>query len=300
VGSLLGLLNRIDRRILYLLVGLGCVFPLLFPLGLPIGTTDAVEALFRRVEETPPGSVVLISFDYGPSTAPENDPMADALMRHCLARGLRILAIALYPLGGVTELNEEFVRATGGWDAGTGELNAWPGRYYGRDCVNLGYKDGALAALRQMNESIQDVFPIDYYETPIDSIPLMQEVRTYADVAFAVSLATGIIGEWWANLVNAQFGLPVACGCTAVSAPKYFAYLKAGQMFALLGGLKGAAEYEQLVDGAYPVVRAMTVADPYYAAKGWDVQSIVYSIIIVFIVIGNVAYFAARRAGHAR
>jgi hypothetical protein len=61
------------------------------------------------------------------------------------------------------------------------------------------------------------------------------------------SIATGIIGEWWANLINAQFGLPVAVGCTAVSAPKYYAYLEAGQMLGLIGGLKGASEYERMV-----------------------------------------------------
>ncbi len=67
-----------------------------------------------------------------------------------------------------------------------------------------------------------------------------------------VSFATGIIGEWWANLINAQFGIPVACGCTAVSAPKYYAFLQSGQMVGLLGGLKGASEYEWLLMDAYP------------------------------------------------
>ncbi len=295
--SFLDFLVGMDRRYLYLLVGLGCILPILFPLGLPIGTTQSVRALYDMVESLEPGSVVLISFDYGPSTGPENDPMAAACMRHCLARNIKFVTIALYPLGGVTEMTDEFDKVTGEWDLETMELRRWPGKHYGVDVVNLGYKDGAAAVMRQMAEDIHAVFPTDYYNTPVDSLPLMTEVRTYDDIAFVLSVATGIIGEYWANLVNAQFGTPVAVGCTAVSAPKYFAYHKAGQMFALLGGLKGAGEYEQLVDDRYPNVGEMTRSDIYYAAKGWDVQSIVYSIIIVFIIVGNIAYFSARRSG---
>ena len=43
---------------------------------------------------------VLLSFDYGPSTAPENDPMATAILRHCFKKDLQVVSIALYPLGG--------------------------------------------------------------------------------------------------------------------------------------------------------------------------------------------------------
>ena len=297
MGFINAILN-LDRRWLYLLVGVACIVPFFFPLGLPIPESDAVRALFDRVESLEPGEVVLISFDYGPSTGPENDPMAAALMRHLLVRDIRFITISLFPIGGVTEEAEEFERVTGDFDRETMEFGNWPGKYYGIDAVNLGYKDGALAALRQMNENMHHVFPSDYYlRVPVDSLALTREVRGYGDVAFAVSIATGAIGEFWANLVNAQYGLPVAVGCTAVSAPRYYAYLRAGQMFALLGGLKGAAEYEQMVMRAYPVVAQATLEDSYYAAKGWDVQSLVYSIIIVFIILGNIAYIRARRAG---
>jgi hypothetical protein len=74
----------------------------------------------------------------------------------------------------------------------------------------------------------------------------MGKVHNYRDIKLVVSLATGIIGDWWVNLINAQFGTPVAVGCTAVSAPKFYAYYDSHQMIGLLGGLKGASEYERL------------------------------------------------------
>ncbi|MBN2171783.1 MAG: hypothetical protein JW819_10750 [Candidatus Krumholzibacteriota bacterium] len=290
-------LMNLDRRWLYLLVGLAAVIPILAPLNLPVNVSRPVQDLFDRVESLEPGEIIMVSFDYGPSTGPENDPMGDAIILHALARDLRVVVIALYPLGGVTEAREELERCVGDLDPPNGQIASerFPDKVYGRDFIYFGYKDGGLAAMRLMSDNMHEVFPADFYGTPLDEYELGREVQGYDNVAFVMSLATGIIGEWWANLVNAQFGTPVAVGCTAVSAPKYFAYYRAGQMFALLAGLKGAAEYEFLVSQKYPQLAQITDSFIYNAGKGWDVQSVVYSIITLFIIIGNVAFIVERR-----
>jgi len=149
--------------------------------------------------------------------------------------------------------------------------------------------------MKAMAVSIWDVFPTDVDGNDTGAMPLANEVRNYDDVEVVISLATGIIGEWWADLVNAQFDVPVAVGCTAVSAPKYYAFLRSGQMIAVLGGLKGASEYEELLRSNFDW--AMKVySDPdemkMSATTGMDVQSIVHVIIIGFIIFGNVMYFA--------
>jgi hypothetical protein len=154
--------------------------------------------------------------------------------------------------------------------------------------------------MKQMGVDIHTVFPTDTRGHPVGEVPLMREVRNFQDVTLVVSIATGIIGEYWANLVNAQFGTPVAVGCTAVSAPKYYAYYRAGQMLGLLGGLKGASEYEKLLTDAYPQFRpAYETVGVYTATKGMDVQSIVHVIIIAFIALGNWIYFRSRRSAGA-
>jgi hypothetical protein len=296
-------LMNIDRRWLYLLVGLVAVIPLVAKFNLPIRISTPVQKLYDYVEALEPGEIVLISFDYGPSTGPENDPMADALIRHALSRDLRVACLALYPIGGKDEGIQELERCVGPLgnpaealaNGERVESLHFPGKFYGEDFIYLGYKDGAVAAMRQMNEAMHEVFPLDYYGTPVAEYPLSNEIKGYSDVAFVFSAATGIIGEWWANLVNAQYGTDIAVGCTAVSAPKYFAYYKAGQMFALLGGLKGAAEYERLVRDAYPRVEELTTREPFFASKGANVQALVYSVITIFIIIGNVGFFVERR-----
>ena len=278
---------QVDRRIIYLFVAAGTILPIIFVIGLPVSITPPVQMAFDRIEnQLNPGDVVLVSFDYGPSSAPENAPMADAILRHCFSKGIKVIVIAFYPLGGLSEAVNELNTV----------VAEFPDLEYGVDYVNLGYKDGAQAAMRKMNENIHEVFPTDLRGTPTGDIPMMKNVKTYADVKLCVTLATGIIGEWWANLVNAQFGLPVIVGPTAVSAPKYYAYLEAKQMVGLLGGLKGASEYERLVVNKYPHL-AEVYATPglYTATKGMDVQSIVHLIMIAFILFGNVVYFTGKR-----
>lgn len=288
--SRLANLTSIDRRWIFLLIGLGTVLPVLFPIGFPVRITPPVRQIYDKIESLGPDDVVVLSYDFGPTTGAENDPMSDAVLRHCFLRDVKVVALALYPLGGLIAVNSSTARV----------VAEFPDRQYGVDYVNLGYKDGGQATMKLLAEDFSAAFPGDTNGTPLSELPLMQRVKGARDAQFAVSIATGIIGEWWANLINAQYGLPVAVGCTAVSAPKYYAYLEAGQMLGLIGGLKGASEYEQLLKDNYPQTRE-TYANPLLqtASKGMDVQTIDHLIIIAFIVIGNIAFFASRRTKQA-
>jgi hypothetical protein len=272
-------IGGIDKRWVFVLVAVGALIPIIHPLGLPVKTTPAVEALFEYMEGLERGDVVMLSFDYGPSSAPELDPMANAILRHCFTRDLRVVVVALFPLGGDNQAKLALETVVPEFDV-----------VEGRDYTYLGYKDGGLAVLRGMATDISAVFPVDDRSIPYNEIPMLEGVRNYDDLKISISLATGIFAEWWAINVNAQYGLPVAVGATAVSAPKYYAYLNAGQMLGLLGGLKGAAEYETLLGEVHPELSERSVL----AIRGMDVQSIVHLIIIGFIILGNIVYFVSR------
>jgi hypothetical protein len=267
-------------------MGLSVLGPILVPIGLEVSVTPPTRAAFDAIEGLAEGSRVLVSFDYGPSTAAENDPMANALMRHCLARNLRVVAIALYPVGGGSVALAR-MRALG---------EDFPGKKDGADYVNLGYKDGAQAALKKMGRT-SSLFPVDAAGRPIAGLPVMEGVRSYKEFGLAVTFATGIIGEWWANLVNAQFQIPVVIGPTAVSAPKYYAYLNSGNAVGLIGGLKGASEYEKLLVDRYPQLAPLYEKGIYTATKGMDAQNMAHLTVVAFIVLGNVFYLIQRRRG---
>jgi len=42
--------------------------------------------VYDLMEETPDGSVIILSFDYDPSTITELQPMAEAMIEHALIR----------------------------------------------------------------------------------------------------------------------------------------------------------------------------------------------------------------------
>ena len=279
-------LLSMDRRWLFLVVFLGVAIPILFPIGLPVTTTASTRAAFDFVETLKPGDVVVLSFDYGPSSAPENDPMAEGFMRQCFVRKIRLIVIALYPLGGLTLANNSVARV----------VPQFPNLRYGEDYVNLGYKDGAAAVLRALDKGFVGPFPVDVRGTPIGKIPIMRDVRSIRDVKLVYSVATGIIGEWWITQMHPQSGTPVIVGPTAVGAPKYYAYLNAGQMVGMVGGMKGAAEYEKLIAAKHPeLAQFYRSTRGFTATKGMDGQTVIHVMIILFIIIGNVAYMRTSR-----
>jgi hypothetical protein len=287
VAGIAGRLLDLDRRWLFLLVFLGVATPIILPIGLPVTTTASTRAAFEYIEALKPGDTVLISYDYGPSSAPENDPMAEAIMRQCFLKGIHVVICALYPLGGLQLANNSVAKVTA----------EFPQLRYGEDYVNLGYKDGAAAVMKRMGDDIVGAFPTDGRGTPLARIPLMKNVPSLKQVSVVVTVATGIIGEWWITQAHQQSGTPIIIGPTAVSAPKYYAYLNAGQLVGMLGGMKGAAEYEKLLAARYPqLARFYGSTRAFTATKGMDAQTVIHAIIIVFILIGNIAVLSHRAA----
>ena len=279
-------LLRLDRRWIFLFVLLSVAVPIVLPLGLPVTTTESTRKAFEFIEAMKPGDTVLISFDYGPSSAPENDPMAEAVMRQCAIKKLRFIVIALYPLGGLNLANNAVAKVAA----------EYPDLKYGVDYVNLGYKDGASAVMRRMGDDIAGAFPTDEAGTPLAQIPLMKGIGSLRQVQLVFTVATGIIGEWWITQVHPQVGTPIIIGPTAVSAPKYYAFLNSGQLEGMLGGMKGAAEYEKLMRAAHPEMdRFYRSTRDFTATKGMDGQTVMHTVVLLFILLGNLAFILSQK-----
>jgi hypothetical protein len=278
-------LLALDRRWIYLFVLVSLITPIVVPIGLPVSTTSSTRKAFEFVENLKPGDVVWLSYDYGPSSAPENDPMAEAFLRQCFLKKLKVIVCALYPLGGLGLANNSLARVSA----------ETPGLVYGVDYINLGYKDGAAAVMRRLGDNIAEAFPTDVNGRPIAQFPIMKGIHDIKHVSVVFTAATGLIGEYWITQVHAQFGTPVIIGPTAVSAPKYYAYLNAGQLEGMLGGMKGAAEYEKLLMAKYPQLNRYYHETKYFTAtKGMDGQTVLHTVILLFIFLGNVAFLVTR------
>lgn len=273
------LLSKIPRRIIFLTIALAVAIPLIVPLGMPVNVMPKSEQLYRAVDSLGPQSnPILISCDFDPQSMPELYPMLVALLRHCFARDVKVMLMALWPQGpGMAEL----------------ALTEIPQEYnkeYARDYAFLGYKFGVTAVLLGMGENIRGVFPLDYYRTPVDSIEMLTDVRNYDDLSLVITLSTGDPGwRQWLLYAQSRYSVPLGVGVTAVSAADVYPYAETGQVIGLLAGMKGASEYEIMVQqGGYSEGLRR-------AAKGMDAQSLGHLLIMVFIVLGNIGYFVARR-----
>ena len=262
----------IDRRYIFLFIGAAAIIPLIIPLGLPLGVTPSSENLFNAVDSLKEGSIVMLTFDYYPSTLPETEPMSYAALRQLFKKNIRVITVTTIPLGALSVM-EEVVKNV------AGEYN----KKYGVDYVNLGYKYGYVAVMLGMGRNISDIFPRDNYDNKLEDLPLMKEVKNYSNIDFIFVVSDNATVDYWVSLVNAQFGVPMGAGVTAVMAPKCYSYLQTKQLVGLLGGMKGAAEYERLTK------------NPGRATRGMDPQSIIHFLMIVFIVLGNVGYFVSKR-----
>lgn len=89
---------NINRQIIYLLVTVCIIVPFIFPINFPQNIMPQTRKLFDFIDAIEPRSkVVLISSDYAPGTMPENHPMMLAVLRHCLAKHVRVVVVSLEP-----------------------------------------------------------------------------------------------------------------------------------------------------------------------------------------------------------
>ena len=264
----LAALRRLDRRWIFLAVGILTVVPLALEIHIaPVQVSARARGFYDAVQNVPEGSTVLLAGDYDPSTVAENYPMHLAAARHLMSRNVKIVGVCLYPGG--PPLTDQVLRIAG----------AEYGKKLGIDYVNLGYKAGNEIVMSQMGSSIPRTFPVDVRGVPVSRIPVMRGIENYANFPLLVSISAGYPGtKEWVQQVASRYHLPMIAGVTAVSAPEYYPYLQAGQLKGLLGGMAGGAEYETLI------------GKPALATRGMDAQSLAHVFIALMILLGNLAF----------
>ncbi|UCF70197.1 MAG: hypothetical protein JSW49_08335 [candidate division WOR-3 bacterium] len=285
-------ITTIDRRIIYLLLTVLVIMPFFVKVTIPQKIMPQTQKLFDFIESIPPNDkAVLISFDYSPQTMPECHPMAKALLKHCFARGIPVIGLSFDPEAPGLAV-DALVSVVHELDSLADQKD--DSLIYGIDYVYLGWKSGRIAAQLDMGEAISGVFPRDYFGNLIDSLPLMQVVKNYKNIAIVVILASADYPIDWIRYPQTRYGVKVGAGLTAVMAPQYYPFVQTGQVSGLMSGMKGAAEYEKLVlDYGY----ARTLGN---AETGMNSQSMIHILIMVFIIIGNVGYFFSRRKKEAQ
>src|SRR5207247_4333117 len=111
----------------------------------------------------------------------------------------------------------------------------------------------------------------------------LKGIQTLRDVNYVVSLAAGTAGiESWYVYGKDKYKFELGGGCTGVIAPGLYPLLRSGQINGLIGGLRGAAEYETLI------------GQKGRAVAGMDAQSATHVAIIMLVILCNVFYLLIR------
>jgi hypothetical protein len=262
----------IDRRWIYVLLAICVTLPAVIHFGVPVGISREVSDVYEFMDSLKPGDVVQIAIDYDPSTLAELHPMTEAILGQAFEHNARVIITSLSQFGPamadelITRVAKEY------------------GKVHGVDYTFLGYKPYPAITILAMGTNYRVPYPTDYYGTPVEDIPMMQDIANFNDIKGVVALTAGNVADFWIQYGNAKYGVPLALGVTGVMASDYYPYLQSGQIFGLIPGVKGAAEYEALRHNPGEASRAM----PY--------QVVSHALILIFMVITNVAYLAQRRA----
>lgn len=274
--------QNLDRRWIFLLVALTVIIPVAIGVSLPVDTSPAVKSIYDTIEGLPEGSVVMIVCDYDPASEAELYPMTLALYRHCFDRKLKILSWTMWP-NGAALIGRAFDDVEADIDPET-NLPVYDIES-GVDYLNYGYKVGNVYNIIQAGINLPNAFPSDFRGNSTSNMPIMEGIDTLTDLAYVIDLAAGSTIDWWVAYGVQRFHFLMGAGCTAVSATQYYPYLNTGQINGLMGGLKGAAEYEQLS------------GHPGKALAGMTAQSSVHVLIIFLVVFSNILFFITKKRG---
>ncbi len=301
-------MQNLDRRYIFIVVAIAVILPLIFPLGLPTYPTPPVESMYQHIDaaRNRDDKAVLLSISHDPSTMPELYPMEIAVLKHCFERGIKVFLISFMPQGAA--IAEMAVKEV---------LEDYPNIVSGEHYCNFGFKPWAIMVpiILGMGDDISKTIETDAQGNKLENLPIMQNIKNYDNIQIVIEFSGSNFGYFWITYARAKFGVDVGCGITAVIAAQTYPYLQTGQLKGSLGGLKGAAEYEKLVDIFAKPQNAFSrkkLTDEQYlkqfplsktpykykkARIGMDAQAVAHLMIIVFTILGNIGYFVMKGQG---
>ena len=318
LSNILSRLGTINRMVIFLIIALAVLIPLIKTdwLNVPIKQTIYTSIVFDEISSLNENDKVLVSFAYGPSTAPEISPMAIALMKQLFAQGVKVYIISLVPESPI--ISKQIINEVK-------ESNLFPNLKEYDHYVDLGYKQGGAVVIKGIKTDILSLYKQDINKKSIEDIPMMSKkflglneddkinIKAFD---FVVDFSAGVPGNSeWVKYACDETGVPLTSGCTSVMVTDALAYVDKNQIRGILAGMPGAAEYEELVyeyllneiesknkfiNQEASVENGEIAIGDMVITKGkagprMNAQSLAHLCMIIFIILGNLAYFFSRR-----
>lgn len=254
------------------LLSIVVLLPLVRPLGLPVGYAAETEAAFRFIDNLPKGSLALMVNEVAPSNAGEIWPAAIAVARHHMEKGHKLLITTFIPDGIMYSLELGKI------------LEKEYGAKYGEDYLIMPYVAGKETAVAAVADNVRGVYKEDQFKQDLNTFPLWQKIRSIRDFAVASCYTSGDDTWWLVRHVWAKYQVPVISSTVSVATPDNLTYYKNGQLMGMLGGVRGAAYYEQ------------RLGKPGAATKSMDAQSAGHLYLLALMIVGNISYWQSRRS----
>jgi len=254
------------------------LIPLSRPLGLPILIGQHSKDFYQIIEEIPLNSKILFS-QVTPvvlmgDLIPQAIPVSYHLMSLAKERNWQIYFVGIGSPDGILKLIDSEIWATIGWPEEYGLK-------YGEDWCNLGFVAGGDVAWSTFATDIRAVIQYDREGNHIDSLPMMQDVNSVTDfdIIFNNGEYNSVIVRQWGQPYNKPLMLLCLTGAVVQDVEPFY---RAGQVKEYLAGVKGAADYELLVNR------------PGKAIASLDAISVSHIFLIILIALGNVIYLAEK------
>lgn len=267
--ALLAALSRLSRRVVFGAVALGVAVPLLWSSKLRVSPSEETTAFHRMVSQVQEGQVVLLVTDVSSSSAFELRPMLIAVVRQVFSQHGRVVAVCVDPQGLplVEEVLEEQARILA--------------KEYGTDWAFLGYRPSSPGVIVSLATAPYTVFPRDYRNRPLSSLPLTSSLRGARDYALVVVVASGSAAQDWVIFGRDRYLAPLVVGLGGGVGPTFQSFVQTKAVAGLMAGLRGAAEYEVLV------------GHPGEASRALAAQSSAHLLLLLLVVLGNASWWAS-------
>ena len=271
-------LNRLDRRIIYLVLFALVAIGLIIDVKLPVIVSKQVQDAYDTIEKAPTDKLCIVEGQWSNGTQGENRPQTIALFRHLMRRRIKFAIIGFDAQG--PDNSHKIAQDL------ANEVN--PPYKYGVDWVTWGYRNENAVEpfLKSMARDIPGAVKQDFNNTPITDfkkLPIMKGVHDMRDVGLFVDITPSSTLEKWIAFVQGVNNTPTVYSCTSVMAPEGYQFLDSGQIKGMLTGIKGAIEYENLIK------------KPGKATRQALALTITHVLIVVLIVLGNIGYIAEKR-----
>ena len=290
---MMNFLRNVDRRWIFLLMGVAVGLPILLRFLPPNRATPMDRSVFDAIEDLPDGSRVLVSFDFDPGSQGELLPMAMAFTRHCGLKKHKVYFMCLWPLG--EPFIEEAIKIL---------ETEFDGLTYGENFMSFGYKPGGEAVIKNIIVDWKQLFITDSRKRSLDDIPMTANIKSAKGMDLIINVCAGDPGaKQWVQYAATPAGLPMVAGCTGVQAPLLYPYIP-DPMAGLLAAINGAAGYEQILLESYPQLGTpQMIASPQSTTAAFQrmgPQFVAHLLMLALILLGNFIFFIDRKQGGVR